>query len=85
MASVAHGEAQVAKAYPMGRLGTPADVAGLVAFLRSLLGSPGPCADADDTHTLAEGDQPVGSGNVGYGRNWTPTQRIRWAASSSTE
>jgi len=31
----ARGEEQVAKAYPMGRLGTPADVAGLVAFLVS--------------------------------------------------
>jgi NAD(P)-dependent dehydrogenase (short-subunit alcohol dehydrogenase family) len=31
----AHDEEQVAKAYPMGRLGTPADVAGLVAFLVS--------------------------------------------------
>ncbi|MGH3885302.1 MAG: SDR family oxidoreductase, partial [Pseudonocardiaceae bacterium] len=30
-----HGEDQVAKAYPMGRLGTPADVAELVAFLVS--------------------------------------------------
>ncbi|MGH3815957.1 MAG: SDR family oxidoreductase [Pseudonocardiaceae bacterium] len=31
----AHGEEQVAKAYPMGRLGTPEDVAALVAFLVS--------------------------------------------------
>ncbi|MGH3770262.1 MAG: SDR family oxidoreductase [Pseudonocardiaceae bacterium] len=31
----AHGEEQVAKSYPMGRLGTPADVAALVAFLVS--------------------------------------------------
>jgi NAD(P)-dependent dehydrogenase (short-subunit alcohol dehydrogenase family) len=31
----ARGEEQVAKAYPMGRLGTSADVAGLVAFLVS--------------------------------------------------
>jgi NAD(P)-dependent dehydrogenase (short-subunit alcohol dehydrogenase family) len=31
----AHGEEQVAKAYPMGRLGTPADVAAVVAFLVS--------------------------------------------------
>jgi NAD(P)-dependent dehydrogenase (short-subunit alcohol dehydrogenase family) len=31
----ARGEEQVAKAYPMGRLGTPTDVAGLVAFLVS--------------------------------------------------
>jgi NAD(P)-dependent dehydrogenase (short-subunit alcohol dehydrogenase family) len=31
----ARGEEQVAKAYPMGRLGTPADVAELVAFLVS--------------------------------------------------
>lgn len=31
----AHGEEQVAKAYPMARLGTPADVAALVTFLAS--------------------------------------------------
>ncbi|MGH3874408.1 MAG: SDR family oxidoreductase [Pseudonocardiaceae bacterium] len=31
----AHGEDQVAEAYPMGRLGTPVDVAGIVAFLVS--------------------------------------------------
>ncbi|MBV9142160.1 MAG: SDR family oxidoreductase [Pseudonocardiales bacterium] len=31
----AHDEEQVAKAYPMGRLGTPTDVAALVAFLVS--------------------------------------------------
>ncbi|HWR47130.1 MAG TPA: SDR family oxidoreductase [Pseudonocardiaceae bacterium] len=31
----AQGEEQVAKAYPMGRLGTPADVAAVVAFLVS--------------------------------------------------
>jgi NAD(P)-dependent dehydrogenase (short-subunit alcohol dehydrogenase family) len=31
----AHGEEQVAKAYPMSRLGTPVDVAALVAFLVS--------------------------------------------------
>jgi NAD(P)-dependent dehydrogenase (short-subunit alcohol dehydrogenase family) len=31
----ARGEEQVVKAYPMGRLGAPADVAGLVAFLVS--------------------------------------------------
>lgn len=31
----AHGEEKIAKAYPMGRLGTPADVAALVAFLVS--------------------------------------------------
>ncbi len=31
----ARGEDEVAKSYPMGRLGTPADVAGLVAFLVS--------------------------------------------------
>jgi NAD(P)-dependent dehydrogenase (short-subunit alcohol dehydrogenase family) len=31
----AHGEEEAAKAYPMGRLGTPEDVAGLVAFLVS--------------------------------------------------
>ncbi|HEY6421715.1 MAG TPA: SDR family oxidoreductase [Pseudonocardiaceae bacterium] len=31
----ARGEEQVAKAYPIGRLGTPADVAALVAFLVS--------------------------------------------------
>ncbi|MFY9809244.1 MAG: SDR family oxidoreductase [Pseudonocardiaceae bacterium] len=31
----AHGEEQVAKAYPLARLGTPADVAALVTFLAS--------------------------------------------------
>ncbi|MBW0010634.1 MAG: SDR family oxidoreductase, partial [Pseudonocardiales bacterium] len=31
----AHDEEQVAKAYPMGRLGTPAEVAAVVAFLVS--------------------------------------------------
>ncbi len=34
-AMYARGEERVAKAYPMGRLGTPADVAALVAFLVS--------------------------------------------------